>query len=294
MSTRGARKREDNLDSDEGRRPSKRIKPSPESPVSPPASNMLPTLVADLLEDIKEIPPDLVIQGFARGLKRLLEEEYLADPTTCDLVLGAIDEALTKAEEVKLPPFLIKSMIRSLDGKLKHISMIINERLTIAMQSSRICFLLLIKLPEQPGNRLLCQYLLLSRNHRSGPRLKRALMQYYAFDRAKGGASLVSPCMTLFAASLMGRNSRFLRQKGLPRRQRSSCATQWQNTMKTRQAGGMRSTKRCIPLFPMIIGRSSLHWEGYQVCLVGLTEHSTDNTTEAPQRTLYCAKREPK
>jgi hypothetical protein len=115
--TRAARKRESDVGSDEESRAPKRFKPSPaDNPLATVA-----TLVAGLLEDIEKIPPSLVVEGFARVLKRLLDETDLVRPSFIKVALRGVDiqiNTLTEAEQVEADyTFLVELMIECLNSK---------------------------------------------------------------------------------------------------------------------------------------------------------------------------------
>jgi hypothetical protein len=115
-STRAARKRESSLDSDEESRAPKRFKPSPaDNPLATVA-----TLVAGLLEDIEKIPPSLVVEGFTRVLKRLLDETDLVRPSFIKVALRVIDVQIntwTPAEADSA--VLVVVVAEALDSKLR-------------------------------------------------------------------------------------------------------------------------------------------------------------------------------
>lgn len=112
-------------------RSSKRLKPSPVATPITPVTSFLQRLVAEVLEDIENIPENLIILGLDRVLDRAVNDDFLTMPNVHGLVMRTIDSQITvlteareKGEiEVKYAT-LVEVVVIGLESMLKHISIV--------------------------------------------------------------------------------------------------------------------------------------------------------------------------
>lgn len=228
MSKRSRSHEESNLSASEGRRYPKRLKPSPASPAShqPTADSLLDALVVSLLDDIKELPPGLAMKGFDRALQEILKKEFFARPLIYDYILRGIGmqtNALTEVKDAEAKYiFLIDGMITRLNGKLKHLH---NHQRTAHDCNAELKDLL----PAAHEAARTAREQAAMPPPPSAMPIPSAFAQASEWSKAQEGpdailclrprkskASLLSPCMTLFATLLMSQKIGFLPRNGCP------------------------------------------------------------------------------